>query len=798
MATLTSTLIVRLLDKVSAPAKGASKALLGIGEAARKAGSASAFDRVSRAIERNNAALDGARGRMLEAVGAAYALQKTLSGAVNPAINFESAMADVAKVSGFDDEGLAKFSKQLRDIVTKEIPIAHTEMAALAAAAAQAGVADGDLADFSRMTAKTAVAWEMTGAQAGEALAKIMTQLQLTTAQTERFADAINHVSDNTAAAPEDLVEFSKRSAALGKVYGFTAEQTLALGAAMIASGARAETASTSFLNVGRALTRGASATKRQQDAYKRLGLDARKVAKAMQEDAAGTLDIVLDRLRALPKHVQGAIISDLFGDEAKYFTPLLENAKLLSDTYSLVAKEQEYAGSVTEEFNRRAKTTEYALQRLKNQVTDVGIAIGNTLLPTIKGGAEALGPIAERVAEIIQRFPNMTRNVIIGTAGLIGFRIALTGVQFAALMARGGLLSMLLPVARFATWTRTAAASSIGLQAALAGMSGAKLTGWQKFTTGLMGIGRAIPGMGLLKGALTGISAVISGISAPVAAVVGALVVGGYAIYKYWDYISSIFKGVGSAIWDELAPAIEYAQPLLDWLSPIGDVISAGWDKATEALKSFGKWIGSFFSREVLSDSQKAEWENAGRDAAKRMIAAIKDAFSGLISWAADLGSQIGNAIGNAASGAINKVKGWFGYGDSSSGGQSIRERAAANNGGMGGLPTYNLDGARAAGGPVTAGKTYLVGEEGPELFSPSSSGSIMPSSQTMAMLRRSPQRIEPAGLASGSSQPVNVTNNIIVMADKNPEVTADIIMRKIGDKLGLSMRGVHADVGI
>ena len=35
---------------------------------------------------------------------------------------------------------------------------------------------------------------------------------------------------------------------------------------------------------------------------------------------------------------------------------------------------------------------------------------------------------------------------------------------------------------------------------------------------------------------------------------------------------------------------------------------------------------------------------------------------------------------------------------------------------------------GGRANGGPVSAGKTYMVGERGPELFSPSGSGSIIP----------------------------------------------------------------------
>lgn len=45
---------------------------------------------------------------------------------------------------------------------------------------------------------------------------------------------------------------------------------------------------------------------------------------------------------------------------------------------------------------------------------------------------------------------------------------------------------------------------------------------------------------------------------------------------------------------------------------------------------------------------------------------------------------------------------------------------------GGQGG--GLSIDGARAQGGPVLAGGTYLVGENGPELFRPSSGGSIIP----------------------------------------------------------------------
>lgn len=46
-------------------------------------------------------------------------------------------------------------------------------------------------------------------------------------------------------------------------------------------------------------------------------------------------------------------------------------------------------------------------------------------------------------------------------------------------------------------------------------------------------------------------------------------------------------------------------------------------------------------------------------------------------------------------------------------------------------------ISGARAAGGPVTAGAAYLVGERGPELFVPSSSGSIAPNANLGAPQR-------------------------------------------------------------
>ena len=57
-----------------------------------------------------------------------------------------------------------------------------------------------------------------------------------------------------------------------------------------------------------------------------------------------------------------------------------------------------------------------------------------------------------------------------------------------------------------------------------------------------------------------------------------------------------------------------------------------------------------------------------------------------------------------------------------------NVLQQALNSPTGFGGLFTGLFGGGRAAGGPVTGGTTYLVGEQGPELFTPDVSGSIVP----------------------------------------------------------------------
>lgn len=69
---------------------------------------------------------------------------------------------------------------------------------------------------------------------------------------------------------------------------------------------------------------------------------------------------------------------------------------------------------------------------------------------------------------------------------------------------------------------------------------------------------------------------------------------------------------------------------------------------------------------------------------------------------------------------------------------------------------------GGRAAGGPVTGGTTYLVGEKGPELFTPGSSGNIIPNNRL-----------------GGGGGTINITVNGALDAEGTARQIVDILNR-------------------
>ena len=735
--------------------------------------------RLGAAIARNDAAIASARVGLVDAAGAFYALQAAIGAPVRAAMNFESAMADVKKVVDFGSaDGLQAFQQGLLDM-TKRVPMTVDGLAQIAAAAGQSGIAAGDLLEFTEAAAKVGTAFDITADEAGTAMAKLMTGLNMTVGEAVMLTDAMNHLSNSQASSAAEILDVVRRTGSMGRQYGFAASEVAAFGSAMIAAGAESDVASTSFMNMGRALTRGASATTRQQGALASLGLEAENVALRMQQDAAGTTINVMERIAALPAEMRAAVSSDLFGDEARALGPLLTNLDLLRDSLGMVSDENKFAGSAFREYAARSKTFANRLQLFNNSLSRVAVTIGDALLPALTGMMNTLEPVVDVVAEWIGKNPQLTAGLFSAAAGLVAFRGALAAVRFAGLVGKGGALSLLAAgmgtVGAAASRMGGAARAAVALQATLGAMDGKTLGTVSKIGIALGAMVRAVPGVGLLANGLAAAGAAIAAVSAPVwgAVAAAALVIGaaGATIYKYWDRISATMAGVGQALGEILAPALDAVRPVLDWFAPLGRVIADGWDGAVGAVGRVGEAIRGLFGRETLSDEDKAAAERAGYDFVMAIWDGMKSVFNELISWVSgkvtalvDLVRPIGAAVGRL-----------FPGGDASGFSEDF-----------GNAPQ------RAVGGYFGRGPV-VVGERGPELRFENRAGFIATNRQLRGLSEAASSALSGGGGSRGQAAPQISLGGITVNAAPGMDVMA--VAREVERMINQRLRGALYD---
>jgi phage-related protein len=183
---------------------------------------------------------------------------------------------------------------------------------------------------------------------------------------------------------------------------------------------------------------------------------------------------------------------------------------------------------------------------------------------------------------------------------------------------------------------------------------------------------------------------------------------------------------GIDNAVWvegrrrieEEIAKTRETAQAAWGEASIVTPEMQQKWQEEMAALATSVTVDLGEPSKAVTLEmiSNFADMAKGVEDSVKGVIGSIKKGdFLGALQGVLSIISQIGGIMNGGSSGG-----GLGGLGGGSSGG------------GIGGIivgiASSIFGGARANGGPVSAGSAYLVGERGPELFTPRSSGMIHP----------------------------------------------------------------------
>ena len=358
---------------------------------------------------------------------------------VKLAVDLENAQADLKKVADFSSKKMEDgFYKAMRNF-SENSPLSQVELFQIAGAGAQAGIKTDELERYTKDAAKIKVAFDMNTEAAGNFLAKTRAQLNLDQNGVMQYADVINYLANTIAVTAPEIADISSRVAGLGGMAGISKEGVAALGGSLVSFGVPSEVAATGLKNISLGLMAGTSATKKQANAFKLLGLDVEDVAKRMTKDGEGTLIDVFKRIKNLPKDVQASTLKTLFGKESiQSASELAKHIDEVSTNIQNAHDKMKTFGSVDKEYSQRLKTMGNAFSTLKNRIINMGVDLGSALGPSLVKVANSIGPVISKISEFIRKHPQLTANILKSIAALAAFKIGIGGLAkgFAPLLS--------------------------------------------------------------------------------------------------------------------------------------------------------------------------------------------------------------------------------------------------------------------------------------------------------------------------------------------------------------------------
>lgn len=347
----------------------------------------------------------------------AAAVAGTIRGLADPAIKFESAMADVRKVVDFDTP--EQFKEMGNDILklTRTIPMAGEEIAAIVAAGGQSGVARENLLGYAKDAATMGVAFDMAAGDAGEAMATMANVLGKPITEMAQFGDVINHLSDNANSKAKDIVNVITRVGSDTRMLGLSEKQAAALGSTFLSMGKAPELAAQAVKGMSSAFLQLKAGAHEKE--LKKLGFTTKSFAAAMNKDAQGAISSFIEKVKKMPKDKQYPLLAKIFGKQyADDVLLLAQNTGEYNRQLGLLQETDEngnlkYIGSMQREFENRSNTTENKLTKLKSSLAEIATKIGNAFLPVITSFVENITPVIYSITEWVETNPQLMEWVL-------------------------------------------------------------------------------------------------------------------------------------------------------------------------------------------------------------------------------------------------------------------------------------------------------------------------------------------------------------------------------------------------
>lgn len=348
----------------------------------------------------------------LAAAGVIAALKKTaeaLEACVDASIEFESAMAGVAKTTDMTQAELGDMANAIQDLSTR-IPATTTEIAGVAEAAGQLGIAKDDILAFSEVMVNLGVATNLSSDEAASALAKFANVVGMSADNYERLGSTIVDLGNNFATTEADIVSMATRLSSTGAIIGLTEPQIMAIATALSSVGIEAEAGGSAISKLLKQFeTMVATGSDKLESFASIAGMSAAEFSQKWGEDAVGALSAFINGLGEIDA-AGGSSVAVL--DELGITEVRLSNAvQALASSHGILDKALAIADTawqnntaLAKEAATRYETTESKLQMLSNACNNAKIAIGDKLTPAVGNLAETGTKLLTGIADSIDQ----------------------------------------------------------------------------------------------------------------------------------------------------------------------------------------------------------------------------------------------------------------------------------------------------------------------------------------------------------------------------------------------------------
>lgn len=546
----------------------------------------------------------------------ATAVAGTIRGLADPAIKFESAMADVKKVVNFDTP--EQFKEMGNDILklTRTIPMAGEEIAAIVAAGGQSGVTRENLLGYAKDAATMGVAFDMAAGDAGEAMATMANVLGKPITEMAQFGDVINHLSDNANSKAKDIVNVITRVGSDTRMLGLSENQAAALGSTFLSMGKAPELAAQAVKGMSSAFLQLKAGAHEKE--LKKLGFTTKSFAAAMNKDAQGAISSFIEKVKKMPKDKQYPLLAKVFGKQyADDVLLLAQNTGEYNRQLGLLQETDangnlKYIGSMQREFENRSNTTENKLTKLKNSLTEIAEKIGRAFLPVITSFVENITPVIYSITEWVETNPQLMEWVLTIGGGIGAVVGGLLTLHSAFSFVTAGLLPFIKAGKFLGGFLGNFLFSAISkLSLGLGYLIGYVIKGAMMFGKAILMMSRAL-------------------LTNPIGLLITGIAVAAYLIYDNWEKIGPWF----SELWQTVSGAFSSA-----WAS-ITNFCSEAW---TNISNFFTSGIGNITAT-IL------DWSPLGL---------FQQVFSTVLSWfGIDVPSKFSDFGKNMIDGLVNGIK--------------------------------------------------------------------------------------------------------------------------------------------